>query len=423
MPAFSLGEPDAMTEINGDRLLADLDDLARIGGLKDGGVDRLAWSDSDLAGRRWFAERIQQAGLEPRVDAALNVFGHLPGKNGPFLLTGSHLDSVPTGGRLDGAYGAVAALEVLRTLLESGDPMAERVEVVGFSDEEGVRFGIGLLGSLALAGELQLEKLREQRDLTGRSIAEVLAKSGRDVSRILDARQHLGSIAGFLELHIEQGPRMEAQQIDLAVVTGIVGVHRQHIRVKGRQNHAGTTPFGLRHDAGRAASRAAAGLRELVQQIDSDAVANIGAMEFKPGGVNIIPGEALLPLEVRHLEEPVVRRILAAFSERLQAICQEEGCSSEMEVLSWVPPAPMHPDQMAALASASEELGYQPARLWSGAGHDAAVLSRHVPTGMLFVPSIGGISHAPQESTSNAHLVLGARALLRAVRRAASQIK
>src|SRR5438874_3753852 len=163
MSVISLGESEPVTEINGDRLLADLEDLSRIGGLKDGGVDRLAWSDSDLAGRRWFAERIQQAGLEPRVDAALNVFGHLPGANGPFLLTGSHLDSVPTGGRLDGAYGAVAALEVLRTLVESKDPMAERVEVVGFSDEEGVRFGIGLLGSLALAGELQLEKLQEQR--------------------------------------------------------------------------------------------------------------------------------------------------------------------------------------------------------------------------------------------------------------------
>ena len=141
-----------MTDINGDRLLADLRALSAIGGAPDGAVDRLAWSDHDLAGRRWFAERMTEAGIEPRVDAALNVFGHMPGTAGPWLLTGSHLDSVPNGGRLDGAYGAVAALEVLRTLAESGDPLAEQVEIVGFADEEGVRFEVGLIGSLALVG-------------------------------------------------------------------------------------------------------------------------------------------------------------------------------------------------------------------------------------------------------------------------------
>ena len=412
-----------MTDVNGDRLLADLDALSRIGGQKDGGVDRLAWSDADLAARRWLTEKIQQAGLEPRVDAALNVFGHLPGASGPFVLTGSHLDSVPNGGRLDGAYGAVAALEVLHALAEAHDPIAARVEVVGFSDEEGVRFGIGLLGSLALTGELDLERLREQRDLTGRSIADVLPQAGRDVNRMLEAREHLGALRAFVELHIEQGPRMEAEGTDLAVVTGIVGVHRQQIRIRGTQNHAGTTPFRLRHDAGRAAARASAGLRELVQQIDGDGVANVGTMRFEPGGVNIIPGEAIFTLEVRHLDEGVVKRIVAAFRDRLQTICREEGCTFESELLSWVPPAPMNESQMGLIAAACEELGHRPAQLWSGAGHDAAVLSRHLPTGMLFVPSIGGISHAPQEATSDAHLVLGARALLGTVRRAAAQIK
>src|SRR5207245_5570313 len=141
--------------------LVDLQALSAIGGLADGGVDRLAWSDADLAGRRWFAKRMQEAGLEARLDAALNVFGHVPGTTGPYLLTGSHLDSVPNGGRLDGAYGAVAALEVLRTLAESGDPLAERLEIVGFADEEGVRFESGLIGRLALVGELDIERLRD----------------------------------------------------------------------------------------------------------------------------------------------------------------------------------------------------------------------------------------------------------------------
>jgi N-carbamoyl-L-amino-acid hydrolase len=412
-----------VSDINGERLLADLRLLSTIGGQADGGVDRLAWSEADLAARRWFAERIREAGLEARIDAALNVFGHVPGSAGPRLLTGSHLDSVPNGGRLDGAYGAVASLEALRTMVESGDPLASRVEVVGFSDEEGVRFGTGLIGSLALTGELDLDRLREEHDWQGVPIRQVIATAGREVDRMLDAREHLQSIAAFLELHIEQGPRMEAAGVDLAVVTGIVGVDREQVRVTGVQNHAGTTPFALRHDAGRAAARAAAGLRELVQDIDAEAVANIGVMQFDPGGVNVIPGRATFTLEVRHIEEPVVRRIVETFNKTLERISAEEGCRPDTQQVSWVPPARMNAEQMETLEAACQELGREPARLWSGAGHDAAILARHVPTGMLFVPSIGGVSHSPKESTSDEHLVLGARALLRGIRASAARIK
>ena len=412
-----------MSDINADRLLADLRALSAIGGVPDGGVDRLAWSEADLAGRHWFAQQIQDAGLEARLDAALNVFGHMPGTAGPYVLTGSHLDSVPNGGRLDGAYGAVAALEVLRTLAESGDPLAERVEIVGFSDEEGVRFEFGLIGSLALVGELDLERLREGLDWRGVPIRQVLATAGRDLDRMLEVQEHRPSIKAYLELHIEQGPRMEADGIDLAVVTGIVGVHRQRIDIYGTQNHAGTTPFRLRHDAGRAAARAASELRDLVQAADAEAVANIGSMEFHPGGVNVIPGRAQFTLEVRHLDMRVLGEAIQAFTTRLERICAEEGCRAEVELLSSVPSAAMDPDIMNALEQACTELGRRPARLSSGAGHDAAVLSRHVPTGMLFVPSIAGISHSPREATSDQHLVLGAQALLGGVRTAAAQIK
>ena len=412
-----------MSDINGERLLADLRALAAIGGLPDGGVDRIAWSDADLAGRHWFAERMREAGIEPRADAALNVFGHMPGTTGPWLLTGSHLDSVPNGGRLDGAYGAVAALEVLRTLAESGDPLARQVEIVGFSDEEGVRFEFGLIGSLALVGELDLDRLRDGLDWRGVAIRQVLATAGRDLDRMLEVQGHRHSIKGFVELHIEQGPRMEADRIDLAVVTGIVGVHRQRIEIHGMQNHAGTTPFRLRHDAGRAASRAAAELRDLVLGVDAAAVANIGSMHFHPGGVNVIPGRAQFTLEVRHLDERVIGEAVWAFATRLERICAEEGCRAAVELLSSVPPAPMDATVMEALEQACTELGRRPARLSSGAGHDAAVLSRHVPSGMLFVPSVGGVSHSPRETTSDEHLVLGAQALLRGVRAVAARIK
>jgi N-carbamoyl-L-amino-acid hydrolase len=412
-----------VSDINGERLLADLRALAAIGGLPDGGVDRLAWSDHDLAGRRWFAERMGEAGIEARVDAALNVFGHMPGTTGPWLLTGSHLDTVPNGGRLDGAYGAVTALEVLRTLAESGDPLAQEVEIVGFADEEGVRFEFGLIGSLALVGELDIERLRDGLDWQGVAIHQVLATAGRDLDRMLEAQQHLPSIKAFLELHIEQGPRMEADGIDLAVVTGIVGVHRQRIEIQGTQNHAGTTPFRLRHDAGRAAARVAAELRDVVQGVNADVVANIGSMRFHPGGVNVIPGRAQFTVEARHLDAGVLGEAVWAFATRLERICAEEGCRVEVELLSSVPPAPMDPTVTDALGQASRDLGRRPASVASGAGHDAAVLSRHVPSGMLFVPSVGGISHSPLETTSDEHLILGAQALLRGVRAVAARIK
>jgi len=412
-----------VSDVNGERLLADLRTLAAIGGRPDGGVDRLAWSEHDLAGRRWFAERMGEAGIEARVDAALNVFGHVPGAMGPWVLTGSHLDSVPNGGPLDGAYGAVAALEVLRTLAESGDALAEQLEIVGFADEEGVRFESGLIGSLALTGDLDIERLRDGLDWQGVPIRQVLATAGRDLDRMLEAKQHRDSIKAFVELHIEQGPRMEADGIDLAVVTGIVGVHRQRIEIQGTQNHAGTTPFRLRHDAGRAAARAVAELRDLVQGVDPEAVANIGSMRFHPGGVNVIPGRAQFTLEVRHLDERVMGEAVRAFATRLERICAEEGCRVDVELLSSVPPAPMDATVTDALGQAGAELGRRPAMLSSGAGHDAAVLSRHVPTGMLFVPSVGGLSHSPRETTSDEHLVLGARALLRGIRAVAARIK
>lgn len=405
-----------MSDINGERLLADLRDLSRIGGRPDGGIDRLAFSEADLEGRRWFAERLRAGGLEVRTDEALNVFGHLPGATGPFLLTGSHLDSVPSGGRLDGAYGAVAALEVLRTLVESKDPAADRVEAVGFADEEGVRFETGLIGSKALCGELDIEALRGHNDWAGVPITDALRAAGVDLDRMNDAGRHLEQVDRFLELHIEQGPRMESAGLDLAIVTGIVGVHRQQIRINGVQNHAGTTPLNLRHDAGRAAARVTAGLKELVQAVDHDAVANVGMMRFWPGAVNVVPGGAELTVEVRHLDEAVVRQIVQRIGDRLAEICGEEGCRAETRLLSDVPGATMDPGIMATLDTVCRQLGAPHHRLWSGAGHDAQVLAHHVPAGMLFVPSREGVSHAPGESTTDPHLVLGARALLAGVR-------
>src|SRR5207248_1916371 len=229
-------------------------ELARIGGRPDGGVDRVAGSEADLAARRWLASRIEAAGLEARTDAAGNVFGRVPHSRGPWLLLGSHTDTVPAGGRLDGGYGVIAAIEVCRALGEAGHPAAARLAAASFHDEEGVD-GHGFEGSEHFC-----------------------------------ASPAIASVSGYLELHIEQGPRLEAEGLDLGVVDAIVGIDRYQVVIRGQANHAGTTPFSYRRDAGRAAARFLAGLRELVQGVEQRSVANVGSIQLEPGAPNQVPG-------------------------------------------------------------------------------------------------------------------------------------
>lgn len=371
-----------VTKINADRLLGDLRTLAGFGGRSDGGVDRVAGSEADLAARAWFTERITEAGCLAWSDGIGNVFGRQPGSTGPWLLAGSHTDSVPGGGRLDGSYGALAALEVLRTLHETGHPAARTFEIVNFWDEEGASATSegGLVGSTAFIGS-----------------------------------DHLGDITTFVELHIEQGPRMEAAGLDLAVVEGIVGIDRHHVILYGESNHAGTTPMDSRADAARAAARVLTQVRLIAAATDPGMVANVGCVEVFPGAPNVIPGEARLVVEFR-AASPVV---LSAAADRLRntagRVAREERCTVHVERLSSKPAARFDPALCDALEKVCKRLGAPVERMVSFAGHDAGVLSRHVPTAMLFVPSTNGISHAPQEHTPDWQLTQGCQALLEAV--------
>jgi len=362
--------------INPDRLLADLAELARIGGRLDGGVDRVAGSHADHAARRWLAARMNDAGLDPRIDDAGNVLATTPGSQGPWLLAGSHTDTVPAGGRLDGAYGVIAALEALRTLHEAGHPRAAEVEVVSFFGEEGVS-GPGLAGSRPLA-----------------------------------ASPHAADLIGYLELHIEQGPRLEAERLELGVVEAIVAVGRWEAHLTGAANHAGTTPMAMRRDAGRAAARVIAGLRELLHDVDPEMVGNVGQIAFQPGAHNVVPGEAHFVVELRAASQDTLDRAAAALRRRFDAIAAEEGCTAQVEARGVIPAARMDPSVVAALEHVCERQGRPWRRLPSGAGHDAGALADRVPAGMLFVPSAGGVSHSPLEHTDDALLVQGAQALL-----------
>ncbi len=364
-----------MAQISVPRLLADLDRLAAIGGRPDGGVDRVAGSAADWEARRWLAARIEEVGLEAEIDPAGNVLGRVPRSRGPWLLLGSHTDTVPAGGRLDGALGVVAALEVLRALREAGDRRAERLQVVSFFDEEGVS-GTGLTGSRALAE--------------------------RAGDRLL----------GYLELHVEQGPRLEREGAELGVVSAIVAIRRLDVLIEGQANHAGTTPMAERRDAGRAAFRTLAGLRELLWQADPEMVGNVGQLELRPGSPNVVPGEAVITLELRATEEAALGRAQELFRQRLERICAQERCQPRIAARPGLPATPMDPRVVAALERVCRRLGRPWRRLASGAGHDAVSLAPRCPVGMLFVPSCGGISHSPAEHTPEPLLALGARALL-----------
>ncbi len=365
--------------ISSDRLLRNLAELAEIGGRPDGGVDRVAGGEADLAARRWLVDRIRQAGLEAWTDELPNVFGRAPGSRAPWLLLGSHSDTVPAGGRLDGAYGVVAALEVLRSLYEAGHPAASRIEVVSFFDEEGVGAGGGLRGS-----------------------------------RHLCASRHIEELSGYLELHIEQGPRLEAAGADLGAVQGIVGIDRWDVVITGAPNHAGTTPMDMRRDAGVAAAGVLHRLPRLLREVDPEMVGNVGALELVPGAPNVVPGEARFVVEMRALEPASLGRAAAALREEVAAAAAATGCTYRVSERSRVPPAPMDPAMRAAVEEACRASGRPWMRLVSGAGHDAGPMSAHVPAAMLFVPSIGGVSHSPLERTGDEHLVLGCSVLLQA---------
>jgi N-carbamoyl-L-amino-acid hydrolase len=369
--------------ISAERLLGDLAELARIGGRPDGGVDRVAGSEADLEGRRWLARRMQEAGLEALTDEAGNVFGRTPRSRGPWLLLGSHTDTVPAGGRLDGAYGVIAALEVLRSLHDAGHPAAERVEVVSFFDEEGVGAGGGLRGSTHLC-----------------------------------ASPHAAELTGYLEIHIEQGPRLEAEGLELGVVEGIVGIDRWDVVIEGAPNHAGTTPYSMRRDAGAAAGRVIHGLRRLVQAVDSEMVANAGELHLLPGAANVVPGEAQMVVELRALDPRSLRQAADALRTELAAAAEEAGCQFRMTPRSSVPPAPMDTRLVEVVEAACAESGRPWRRLVSGAGHDAGRMAEVVPAGMLFVPSHLGVSHSPKEHTDDAFLRLGAWVFQSAVAKA-----
>jgi len=404
--------------VRADRLYADFDALSRIGGTPDGGVERTTFSEAHLVARAWFHERARAAGLETRIDSAANYSAVLraPDPAARTLMLGSHLDTVRRGGRYDGALGVVCALEVLRTIKDAGLDLPVTLEAIDFTDEEGTL--VGTLGSQALVGELSRDALARPRGGREHLVAE-LARMGLTEDGILAARRDPATLAGFLELHIEQGPLLEQAGVDIGIVTGITGASSFRVVFAGDARHAGTTPMNARRDAAVGAAAFVLGVRETVTRDFPGCVATVGDIVTEPGSYNVVPGRATLQLECRAAEDTRLAALELALTRRARAEAEALGLDVTVESVGRWEPAPTDPAIRALIAAAASALGLTTMQVPSGAGHDAQSLAAVTPSGMVFVPSAGGISHEASEHTAWEDCVNGANVLLHATVRLA----
>jgi beta-ureidopropionase / N-carbamoyl-L-amino-acid hydrolase len=399
--------------INTDRFKANFDALAEIGATGDGGVTRPALSAANLQARQWFLDRATEAGLDTQIDSAGNHSAILKSSdpNARTLLLGSHTDSVVSGGRFDGALGLLAAFEVVQTAKDAGLQLPVHLEAIDFTDEEGTL--VGVLGSSALAGILNNDQLQHPRG--GRAnLEEGMTRAGLTDAGFLSAHRDPETLAGYLELHIEQGPRLIRSAIKVGVVSSIVGIVSYRVRYIGRANHAGTTPMEGRTDASLGAATLILTAREMVVRDFKDCVVNVGQIAFKPGGFNIIPGLAEFSLEFRSPDTTQLADLEKALIGLVQVIGRQYGLQTEIEFSGRCDPAPMADSAQAAIRAAADSLALTHTTFHSGAGHDAQSLAAITPSGMVFIPSRDGISHSPLEFSEWEDCVNGANVLLRA---------
>jgi N-carbamoyl-L-amino-acid hydrolase len=390
----------AKFHIDPQRLQATLEKLSEFGKNPEGGVTRLGFSETELAAREYVIALMKQASLQVRIDAAGNIFGsRLGSENLPILLFGSHIDSVLHGGNFDGDLGSLGAIEVIRALNAQNVKTRHPLEVVIWTNEEGNHFGLTTLGSGVAAGQLGPEVL-DRKDDQGLTLADWLGKYGQDPTHLTDARIHPGTLAAFVELHIEQGPNLEENKIPIGVVQGIVGLKRWMCTATGFANHAGTTPMNRRKDALAAAAKEILAVREAVRAEPGRQVGTVGFVKVEPGAVNVIPGRAQFPVELRDLDPAVIDRMWQHIQEKFKQIDQDENVATTCTPLDDAEPASADPAVKSAIYAAAQSLNLATLDLPSGAVQDAQKMAKIAPMGMIFVPSHNGISHSPKEYTS-----------------------
>lgn len=403
-----------MLKINAYRLLENLESLAQIGRTPDGGVSRPALSEDDAAGRAWFKRKVKEAGLTFHADEAGNLSAILPATKADArtLLAGSHLDSVPNGGRFDGALGVLAALEALQTIQEADLSLPVHLEAISFTDEEGGM--VGMLGSRALTGQF-VEADLEQARLGQEQLSASLARLDLNRANIHLARRNPESLTGYIELHIEQGTRLEEAGLHIGVVTSIVGIRSFWLDFEGQAAHAGTTPMDKRDDALWGAASFVLQAKKLVMAQFSPGVVNCGQLVVQPGSFNIVPANVRLSLEFRHGSEDILDEMETALLNLAANIADQHHLALSTEATGNCIAAPMNPQLIQAVEQAATQLELRHTRLLSLAGHDAQTLSPFTPSVLYFVPSVDGISHNPREYTRDEDVINGANVLLHAL--------
>lgn len=388
-------------EIDAARVVAELRELDELTGGPNG-ADRVCWTEGWSLARSWLTGKLAELGVEPEIDEAGNLWAYLGDGDGT-LAVGSHLDSVPAGGWLDGALGVVGALGVLRAYAAAGLPAGRRLALVDFADEEGARFGRSLFGSSAVAGTLDPAALADLRDGEGHPIGAVLAASSVELGSAPQAAARIERIGAYLELHIEQGPVLAGEGLSCCAVSGCAGVERSRFRFRGQASHSGTTPMELRRDAGLAAAETALAVESIA--CEAGGVGTSGELTLRPGIVTAVAGDAELGVDLRHPDAGALASMLERARAAAAGAADARGCELT-EVPVWrIAPTPFDPSLVEVAADACASVRGRPEPLVSGALHDAAEIARRVPAAMIFASSRGGISHAPQEDTDEADLL------------------
>jgi N-carbamoyl-L-amino-acid hydrolase len=395
--------------IDRKRLEGTMEELGRIGATERGGLTRLALSDEDKRGRDLMVAWMRQAELRVTVDQMGNIFGERAGEPGqPPVMMGSHVDSVPTGGKYDGQLGVLCALEAIRTLNDARVRTRHPVTLVVFTNEEGARFQPAMLASGVMAGKIALEDAYNARDKDGLRLVDELERIGYLGSEPCVPR----ALRAYLELHIEQGPQLEEEGLSVGVVEGIVAIAWSRLTIHGVQDHAGPTPMRIRHDALVAAAEVVVGVRGIARQLGGDLVTTVGNLTVMPNIVNAIPGRVTLSIDMRDPRDATLDRALPLLDRVVAEACAREGVTFELQHYWRVPYTPFDREVVNAVERAARATGAGHRRILSGAGHDAQYMAAIGPTGMVFVPSRGGRSHCEEEFTPMDDIEHGANTLL-----------
>lgn len=394
--------------VDGHRLLRRLLELAEIGAIDNGGCARLALTDEDARGRDLVVTWMKDLGMSVAIDTIGNVIGVWNVGTGSPVMTGSHIDTVRTGGKYDGNYGVLAGLEVIETLQTSGVTPARPIAVAFFTNEEGARFAPDMLGSLVYVGGMSVEEAHDIVAIDGARLGDELQRIGYNGSTPCP-----GFVPhAFVELHIEQGPVLEQNNIRIGAVTGVQGISWQEVTIEGQSNHAGTTPIALRHDPALVAAKITVFLRDLALRFGGHQVCTVGKIDLHPNLINVVPAKAVLTVDVRNTDETLLQKAESEIAHYFTQLEAEEGVSISTRKLARFEPVDFHPAVIDLVEKIATEQGNTVQRMPSGAGHDAQMLARVCPTAMIFTPSVKGISHNPAELTSPEDLEAGANILL-----------